>query len=144
MKTFDTSELDKFFLKQMLLEEGERTLMDYGLYNNGLKYGEEDGKEWYQTMCAETLRKKEFCDFLVNNIESTNTFEVSDEQVKFLKEFVESQIQISKSRLEDYATGILLKVVSEEDKLEKVADEFSDYEHNLIKLCEQIADLIDE
>ena len=142
MKIFDISQLDKFFLKQMLLEEGERTAIVYGLYNNGLKYGKPDGKDWYQSMCDETLRKKEFSDYLVNNIETTDSFEVSDEQIKFLKEFVESQIQISESRLDDYAKGILSNMITDNDKLEKAAGLFSDYEYNLIKLCTQISELL--
>ena len=42
MKVFNITKLDKAFLKQMLLEECERTVIDYGLYNNGLKYGKPD------------------------------------------------------------------------------------------------------
>ena len=144
MKVFNITKLDKAFLKQMLLEECERTVIDYGLYNNGLKYGKPDGKDWYKSMCDETLRKKEFGEFLIDNIDKQNLFEISDEQVMFLKEFVESQTQISESRITDYTSGILSKMITDEDKLAQTVDMFSDYEYNLIKLCKEISNLINE
>ena len=95
-------------------------------------------------MCDETLRKKEFGEFLIDNIDKQNLFEISDEQVMFLKEFVESQTQISESRITDYTSGILSKMITDEDKLAQTVDMFSDYEYNLIKLCKEISNLINE
>lgn len=33
-------------------------------------------------------------------------------------------------------------MITDDDKLEKAAGLFSDYEHNLIKLCKQISELL--
>lgn len=144
MKTIDISKLNKESFRQTLLEESERADIVFKLYNNGLLHGDPKGKEWYQKMCDETLRKKSFCKSLIDNLDELTFLEVSDEEIMFLKEIVKSQLQYSESRLKDYQNGLLERIVKDSEQLPEAINKLTVFENNIINLCKQIEQIINE
>lgn len=146
------SDFDKEILKHIIIEETERDSIIRKLYQNTVdhKLVSEKDMPYYEETLKMFDRKQTYFEQLINTLPNTDQIETSnEEELNYICSLIESQIEISRSRIEDFQPGQriyerLAERTESKSEYEEGVAKIIQFENDCINCCERLKTLIPE
>ena len=148
----DISDFNREILKQIVIEETERDEIFRKLYQDAVDYKlvSEDVMPEYKETLKIFDRKRKYLEQLIEVLPNLDQIELSnEEEIDYFRTLIESQIEISRSRIEDFQPGQRIYeslAARSEDKKDYVegVERIIQYEQDCIQCCNDLRALIPE